>query len=138
MVQRKKTATVDIKIRFKEPLRARIERAAKQRGVSMNAEMTDRLERSFSQDDSFGGAELRWFAHLMATAFAIGGQRAAGDRTPHEWTKDKHALAAATVSVVGAIARVGMHDATEDDLALLSAALQSELASRASRRATAP
>jgi hypothetical protein len=45
--RRKKSDTVDIKIRMKEPLREAIERSAKERGVSMNFEMTDRLDRSF-------------------------------------------------------------------------------------------
>ena len=50
---RKNTANVDIKIRMKEPLRADIERAAKRRGVSMNAEMNDRLASSFDREALF-------------------------------------------------------------------------------------
>ena len=38
----------DIKIRLTERLRAQIEKAAKFNGVSMNAEMVARLERSFT------------------------------------------------------------------------------------------
>jgi len=47
MAKRKKTAHVDLRMRMQEPLRASIEKAAKKRGVSMNAEAVDRLERSF-------------------------------------------------------------------------------------------
>ena len=41
---RAKSATINLKVRMKEPLRARIERIAKQNGVSMNAEAVRRLE----------------------------------------------------------------------------------------------
>jgi hypothetical protein len=50
---RKRSATYDYKLRIREPLRRQIEAAAKKRGVSNNAEMTRRLERSFEQDDLF-------------------------------------------------------------------------------------
>lgn len=42
----------DIKIRMNELLRARLEIAAAERGVSMNAEMIWRLERSFASDEA--------------------------------------------------------------------------------------
>ena len=47
---RKKSDAVAIQIRMKEPLRASIEDAASERGVSMNAEMVRRLEWSFIDD----------------------------------------------------------------------------------------
>jgi hypothetical protein len=50
-MKRKKSATVGLMVRMKEPLRAKIEKAAKARGVSMNTEATSRLERSFSEGD---------------------------------------------------------------------------------------
>lgn len=40
---------VDIKIRLREPLRAKIEAAAKRNVVSMNAEMVRRLEHTFEK-----------------------------------------------------------------------------------------
>ena len=46
---RKKSVTVDLKVRMKEPLRAKIEAAAKENGVSLNAEAVARLERSFQK-----------------------------------------------------------------------------------------
>ena len=82
--RRKQSATVDIKIRMKEPLRAEVERAAKQRDVSMNAEMVDRLEQSFHSagalndalDMAYGkqGAALtKLFGRLMRGAPAAYG-----------------------------------------------------------------
>jgi hypothetical protein len=49
---RTEDVTVEIKIRMKEPLRRAIERSAKQRGISMNAEMVDRLTQSYRNDQS--------------------------------------------------------------------------------------
>lgn len=51
MAERKKTAIVNLRVRTKEPLRAQIEKAARKRGVSMNAETVARLEASFRDDD---------------------------------------------------------------------------------------
>ncbi len=51
MVNRDKTATVDLKVRMKEPLRAQLEEAAQGRGVSMNAEAVARLEDSFRVEE---------------------------------------------------------------------------------------
>ena len=48
---RKRSATVDLKVRMKEPLRARLEKAAKENGVSMNVEAVGRLEQSFQRTD---------------------------------------------------------------------------------------
>ena len=58
MAKRKKTARVQINVRMREKLRARIERAAKARDVSMNVETVDRLERSFDIEEQFGGETI--------------------------------------------------------------------------------
>jgi len=63
---RSETAYVEIKIRMREPLRRQIEDAARRGEVSMNAEMIDRLEKSFRRETEFGGpltaALLKQFA----------------------------------------------------------------------------
>ncbi len=51
MNPRKESATVQLKVRLKEPLRARIEKAARKRKHPMNTEIVDRLEMSFSKDE---------------------------------------------------------------------------------------
>jgi hypothetical protein len=84
MGKRAKQATVDIGMRVKEPLRARIARTAKDRGVSMNAEMVDRLERSFSEERDrarlieaiFGGPEILGLMKLISAAMQEAGQAA--------------------------------------------------------------
>jgi hypothetical protein len=50
---RKPSAILDYKLRIREILRRRIEAAAKARAVSLNYEMTSRLERSFERDEMF-------------------------------------------------------------------------------------
>jgi hypothetical protein len=74
-VKRDQTAVADVKTRLREPLRAKLERAARHRGVSMNAEICDRLERSFQRDEEFGGLEGRVRAHLALSAFNTAGQQ---------------------------------------------------------------
>jgi hypothetical protein len=44
---RKPTDTVQLNLRFSEALRRRLERAAKNNDCSLNAEIVDRLEKSF-------------------------------------------------------------------------------------------
>lgn len=47
---RKPTETVQVNLRIKERLRRRLENEARKRDVSLNYEMTSRLERSFEQE----------------------------------------------------------------------------------------
>jgi len=47
MVKRAQTAIVGLKVRLREPLRKKLEVAAKRKGVSLNAELVVRLEESF-------------------------------------------------------------------------------------------
>src|SRR5262249_22520015 len=92
MTKRPKAATVDIGLRVKEPVRARIERAAKDSGVSMNAEINSRLDSSFTKEDivdrMFGGPELRRMAMLWAAVFSHGARLGAymehGGKADHE------------------------------------------------------
>jgi hypothetical protein len=55
MATRKKNETVQYGLRIKESLRSRLEKAAKENDVSLNAEMATRLERSLSADDQLNG-----------------------------------------------------------------------------------
>ena len=51
-MRRKPSETVQLKLRFPERLRVRIEAEAKKNDRSMNAEIVHRLEQSFQRDDS--------------------------------------------------------------------------------------
>ena len=72
---RPKSATVDLKVRMKEPLRAKIEAAAKDHGVSLNAETVGRLGRSFldeeARDREWGGKKLHGLFRMMAGALEV-------------------------------------------------------------------
>jgi hypothetical protein len=51
MARRKKTATVQLKLRFREELRRKLEREARAREVSLNNEIVRRLEGSFDETE---------------------------------------------------------------------------------------
>ena len=107
---RSRDAVVQLKARMREPLRARLEVAAKWRGVSLNAELVDRLERSFAKDDAFGGLVIANAARLMAAAFLQGGQHEAHAHYPHwrpaDWINSSACYDAAVRAVVRALKSV--------------------------------
>lgn len=76
MPTRDDAATVQLKIRIKEPLRAAIEEDAEARGVTMNAAINDRLEQSFREDarsrDLREALALALGADVAAVTLAIG------------------------------------------------------------------
>src|SRR5262245_37131858 len=112
MVARHRTAVVQLKTRMREPLRARLEAGAKRRGVSLNTEIVERLEQSFTKEDAFGGGpEILNMARLMAAAFVRGGQEGAYARSQPKWTSadwlnDPDCYQAAVRSVTKALAAV--------------------------------
>ncbi len=63
---RKQSETVQLKLRFPEKLRLRIEAAADRNQRSMNSEIVHRLEQSFEKDDR--AADIRAVAEQTATA----------------------------------------------------------------------
>ena len=77
MAKRGKSPRAQVPLRIPEALRARIEKAAKETGQSMNAEIIDRLEGSFGTEDRLGGPRLVEIVEVMASAMRITGQTAA-------------------------------------------------------------
>ena len=65
---RPKSATVDLKVRMKEPLRAEIEAAAKDRGVSLNAEAVALMEQALQEREALGGRECYALFRMMGAA----------------------------------------------------------------------
>lgn len=109
---RKQSQTVQLKLRMKEPLRAAVEKSAKKRGVSLNTELVDRIERSFEQDrhldQALGGPEMRRTAELMISAFGHNGNLMAAalghpEWTAAEWMADESCYRAAVLGVVEAL-----------------------------------
>ena len=84
-MKRPRSATVNLKVRMKEPVRARLEKAAKADGISLNAEAVRLIEEGFrSKEDetsiaaraavgvyaSFGGLEGFTVMRLLASAIS--------------------------------------------------------------------
>lgn len=63
MPKRAKSAVAQLKVRLREPMRARLEKSAKQRGISLNAEIANRLEQSFDWDEKFGDSRKMLAEH---------------------------------------------------------------------------
>jgi hypothetical protein len=57
MTRRPKTAVAQLKVRLREPLRAQLEKSARQHGVSLNAEIAKRLDQSFEWEKAFADAK---------------------------------------------------------------------------------
>jgi hypothetical protein len=107
--------SVQAKLRLRRELRERLEAAAAQRGVSLNGEIAHRLERSFSDDEAGGGAEVRELARVWAAAFLRGGSLGARARSPDrgigspptwpvgEWITDPFAFRAAVYAANDAL-----------------------------------
>jgi hypothetical protein len=70
MVERAKNAKAQIKLRLFEPMRARLERDAKEYGHSLNLEIIRRLDQSIKDDDLgkvlFGDQNIFHCAYLFA------------------------------------------------------------------------
>lgn len=58
-MKRKPTEIVQCSLRIREELRLKIEKAAEKRGVSINYEMTDRLEKTFEGEDLWTLSRVR-------------------------------------------------------------------------------
>lgn len=107
--KRKQTAVVQLKVRMREPLRAKLESAAAKKGTSINSEVVDRLESSFRVDDQLGGPEMRDIAALMIGAFNAAG--AAADSADgyvsaegeYNWRRDQFCYLHAAMAVVEAL-----------------------------------
>ncbi len=88
MAERSRSDTIQLKARMKEPLRAKLEAAAEARGVSLNAEMIHRLERSFAE---FGKEEtflvVRLLANAIQTIEAVTGKNWMDDPEAHRQTQ---------------------------------------------------
>lgn len=102
MAKRSKTAIANLKVRLRESLRAKIERAAKSRGVSMNAEMVDRVDESFEKEAEierlFGSDEVFALMKVVSSAMHLTGRFAnTGSGYPH-WAQNPVAYHEATLA----------------------------------------
>ena len=77
MVRKGKPARAQLPLRIPEAQRARLEKAAKTRGVSMNAEITFRLAGSFEAEEKLGGPRVAALIEIIAAAINSAGETAA-------------------------------------------------------------
>jgi hypothetical protein len=72
MLKRKKTDTVQFKLRIREALRSRLESEAKKHEISINAEMVRRLEASFFGPDLLHGFRVEMDAAIQPLRQEVG------------------------------------------------------------------
>jgi Arc-like DNA binding domain len=123
-------AQAQFKLRMPEALRASLEEAARPRGVSVNAEIVQRLERSFAEEQGFGGPEMRRLAYLMIVAFARAGQLRAAGKT--NWIDDRDCYRAGMFGAIDALL-IGLPDATAEEVMPEIEGLKGRLLSRIAR-----
>ena len=130
MNPRPKTALAGMKIRLREPLRARLESAAKRSGTSLNKELVARLEQSFTKDAAFGGSDIRHMAMLMASAFALNGSRKAEEKSLDRWTGDPESYLAGMLGVIDALMTAAPRPLTKLEIAALGSRVMTQYANR--------
>lgn len=119
-----------LNMRTTKETRERLEAAALANGRSMAQEVEVRLERSFAEEQGFGGPEMRRLAYLMATAFATAGQLRAAGKT--QWIADPSCYRAGLFGVIDALL-IGLPDATVEDMAVEIEGLKGKLLTRIAR-----
>ena len=77
MAIRGKSPRAQVPLRIPEAGRARLEKAAKARGISMNAECVERLDSSFQFEDRLGGPRLVELIETIASVMRTTGEVAA-------------------------------------------------------------
>ena len=77
MAKKGKPARAQVPLRIPQALRTRIEKSAKPRGVSMNAEIIERLERSFDFEERLGGPRVVELIEAIGTVMKSTGEHAA-------------------------------------------------------------
>jgi hypothetical protein len=85
MRTRDKGDTVQLsKVRIRETLRARLEQEAAEKRTTLNAIISDRLERSFQESDALGGVTLHSCFLVMADL-----AKSQSDHRGIHWLKDR-------------------------------------------------
>ena len=99
---------VGLGLRVTMSMKHALDAAAKNNGRSQSQEAEFRLERSFSEEAAYGGAEMRSMAAKFASAFHTAGRAAAAakgrpDWTASEWIGDPDCYRVAAFAVITAL-----------------------------------
>lgn len=76
MSRRKKSTKVQVPIRMEKTFRTKLANSAKARKASMNAEIVQRLERSYEIEKRLGGPQLVELIEILASVMKTTGERA--------------------------------------------------------------
>ena len=114
---RKKSDSVQLKVRVKERLRARVDRSAKRHGISLNAEIGNRLEKSFNAEErteeiaaaaletvyaAFGG-KGRYHMFLLTADVLAGVEKETGEH----WLMDEDTRREGIIAISSVFERLG-------------------------------
>ena len=94
---------VSLGLKVTPRIKTKLDAAARSSGRTQSQEAERLLEQSFSEEDAFGGPEIRQIAYLMASAFAINGNASACGKPPKEWLQDPGHYGTAVIAVVDAL-----------------------------------
>jgi hypothetical protein len=111
MAKRKTTDQVQINVRMREVLRAKLEQSAKKNYESLNREIVDRLERSFDRQDlliealtlAYGGqvaGRLMMIGRAMQEAGRMAAAAANPRTSPDQWVRNAFAYRQAMEAVM--------------------------------------
>ena len=103
---------VALGLRVTADITQKLDEAAERTGRSQSQEAEIRLERTFTEEDQFGGPEMLNMARLMAAAFLRGGQAGARARGHPKWSlatwmEDPTCYVAAISAVADALRAAG-------------------------------
>lgn len=126
--------------RVRGPLDEQLRKSADNSGRSVSEEIEYRLERSFAEDNAFGGGPVKQMALRMAVAFETGGRAAAAASghpgwTSAEWILDPGCYRTAVFAVIETLLKVypgaNLTDILQlvDGVPLMIASLKSDAAS---------
>ena len=122
---------VALGLKVTSEIKQRLDEEARKSGRTQSQQAELMLERSFTQEDAFGGAATRQIAYLMAAAFAIAGQRAADGKA--DWTADLPAFVAGAAGVLDTLLTACPDGEAGNGKALAREALIGRLLSRRER-----
>jgi hypothetical protein len=94
---------VSLGLKVTPRIKARLDAVARASGRTQSQEAERLLEQAFSEEDAFGGPELRQIVYLMASSFALNGNASASGKPPKEWLRDPGHYGTAVMAVVDAL-----------------------------------
>jgi hypothetical protein len=100
---------------MRDGLKSKVEQSAAAQQRSISEEIEARLERSFTTEAGFGGPEMTRLAYLMASSFAVAGQRDAAGKS--DWIADPRTYGNGVAAVLDALL-IGFPNGEEKALAL--------------------